>query len=87
MKNPEILKSLNLLSKSLPEEDRKRYKIVMSELINGQRERWSLYQSLHLIGDDPVKSAIENDLKIILNNETYALVEAIFQWNADWDLL
>lgn len=78
---------LNQLSEGWDDsESKEEFKETMRALVNGNRDRWSLYRSLHFVGDDPAKSAIEDDLKIILDDETYALVEAVFQWNTDYDL-
>ena len=70
-----------------PQEDIDHYREIMNELVTGKRERWSLYRSLHNVGDDPVKSAIQDDLRVVFDDETYALIEAIFQWNASEDFI
>jgi hypothetical protein len=39
----------------------------------------SLYRSLHLVGDDPVKGAIQKTLQEILSPEDYQRVCAVFR--------
>lgn len=44
-----------------------------------------LTQTLHFVGDDTVKISIQTDLEQLLDEETYNLVLAVFQVNADED--
>lgn len=81
-----ILKICDTFSDEVPDEEVNYYQQMMTDLVSGRKKRWSLYRSLHNVGDDPVKSAIQDDLQTVLDPETFALVEAIFQWNADDDL-
>lgn len=65
------------------EEELEDFRDTMNDLIIGKRKRQSLYRSLHNVGDDPIKSEIQADLQTALDDDTYALVEAIFHWNTD----
>jgi len=81
---------INLLCKNWDsEEEKAEFRRVMLDLIGPQERNYraSLYDSLHYVGDDPIKAAIEDDLKAILDKDTYALVEAMFHWNSTYDIL
>jgi len=43
-----------------------------------------LYDALHRVGDDPVKSEIEDCLKDILDDKTFKRVVAIFNIATKW---
>lgn len=45
-----------------------------------------LYRALHLVGDDPIKSCIEDTLKELLPEQTYKQVLAVFNIFTDDDL-
>lgn len=49
-------------------------------------QRASLYNSLHNVGDDPVKRAIERSLEKLLDKETLDLIRLVFQYHADYDV-
>lgn len=41
----------------------------------------SLYNSLHHVGDDPVKDVIEKDLEELLDDESLKVVRAVFAFH------
>ncbi len=43
-----------------------------------------LYNALHYVGDDPVKSEIDDNLIHLLTPEAYRLVVAVFNLSTDW---
>jgi hypothetical protein len=55
----------------------KQYRIVVS--VATQVSSGDLYTALHHVGDDPTKSNIEDALKIILPDEAFRRVVAVFK--------
>lgn len=49
--------------------------------------RHSLYRSLHRVGDDPIKAAIEDTLRALLPPDQFKTVEAVFMMCTDDDIL
>jgi len=50
-------------------------------------ENGDLYRALHNVGDDPIKSAIEDTLQDALDKKTFNLVVSIFKIYTNDDLL
>jgi hypothetical protein len=55
--------------------------------VKARKDLPSLYRSLHLVGDDPVKADIQDTLKELLTPDAYEIVQAVFAINTDDNLM
>ena len=74
---------------ALKDKDSKEYALSLRDIgldLLEQDEVQSLYDSLHRVGDDPLKGAIQRSLRASLDEDTYKLVELIFHFHTENDI-
>lgn len=76
---------MNELRRAYQERDLKKEDLL--DFYNGLDEKWTLYQSLHMVGDDMIKAVVEDNLRRVLPPETFELVRKVFMAATNEDIL
>jgi hypothetical protein len=64
----------------------KKEKATINKIAKKEVESGDLYHALHCVGDDPIKSSIENTLKDLLSKKDFNKVVAVFKVLTNDDL-